>query len=265
MPPLLPVLPGTPERRSHDYQRHGTPSGFAALNLPMGEIVGGLPRRRHTQEFNEPDRRRGAGGLYGASGVGQRCDPQGAPDSAQLAKHRRFALHCTPTRASWLNLVERWFAEDHQDGAAVGPSARGGPGGGIRAWIAAWNARRPNPRGPGNLLQAHDGLRTIAPPAARESPPSQDWRSTRWRQVEAGVPYALGDRRFSVQALLMAHSCPLRARGPAGARASPPVRLRDVKDVTTMVPGQTWGSPLGAGVTAMVRSHGANGLLSFRP
>ena len=99
MPPLLPVLPGTPERRSHDYQRHGTPSGFAALNLPMGEIVGGLPRRRHTQEFNE------------------------------------------------------------------------------------------------NLLQAHDGLRTIAPPAARESPPSRDWRSTRWPQVEAGVPYALGDRR----------------------------------------------------------------------
>ena len=112
--PLLPLRPGQIQRRSHDYTRHGTTSLFAAFNVASGHVLGQLHRRHRSREFRRfldtIDRN-----VPAELDVHLILDNYGTHKTQLirrwLAKPPRFHLHCTPTSASWLNLVERWFAE----------------------------------------------------------------------------------------------------------------------------------------------------------
>ena len=111
--PLLPMRPGQAERRTHDYVRHGTTSLFAALELKSGCVLGDLHARHRSVEFRKfLDRIDTA--VPGALDVHLILDNYGTHKTPLihrwLARHPRFHLHFTPTGASWLNLVERWFA-----------------------------------------------------------------------------------------------------------------------------------------------------------
>jgi transposase len=111
--PLLPMRPGQVERRTHDYVRHGTTSLFAALEVKSGKIIGECHRRHRAIEFRKfLDRIDGELPLDLA--VHLILDNYGThkapPIRRWLARHPRFHLHFTPTGASWMNLVERWFA-----------------------------------------------------------------------------------------------------------------------------------------------------------
>jgi transposase len=111
--PVLPMRPGQAERRSHDYKRHGTTSLFAALEVKTGRIVGQIHRRHRSDEFRKfldaidqavPD----------SLDVHLILDNYGTHKTPMihrwLVKRPRFHLHFTPTSASWINMVERWFA-----------------------------------------------------------------------------------------------------------------------------------------------------------
>ena len=111
--PLLPMRPGQIERRTHDYARHGTTTLFAALDTKSGELIGQTQPRHRSVEFrkfldtieqNVP----------AEMDVHLILDNYGTHKTRLihdwLVKRPRFHLHFTPTSASWLNLVERWFA-----------------------------------------------------------------------------------------------------------------------------------------------------------
>jgi transposase len=111
--PVLPMRPGQSERRSHDYTRHGTTSLFAALEIKSGTIIGQLHRRHRSVEFRRfLDRIDQA--VPESLDVHLILDNYGTHKSPTiqrwLLKRTRFHLHFTPTGASWINLVERWFA-----------------------------------------------------------------------------------------------------------------------------------------------------------
>lgn len=111
--PLLPMRPGQAERRSHDYQRHGTTSLFAALDVKSGTVIGACHRRHRSVEFRKfLDTIEQA--VPSSLEVHLILDNYGTHKTAAirawLAKRPRFHLHFTPTSASWINLVERWFA-----------------------------------------------------------------------------------------------------------------------------------------------------------
>ena len=111
--PLLPMRPGQAERRTHDYHRHGTTSLFAALDYFSGHVIGECYRRHRAQEFRK------FLDTIDAT-VPEQLDIHLVLDNYAthktpairkwLAKRPRFHVHFTPTGASWLNLVERWFA-----------------------------------------------------------------------------------------------------------------------------------------------------------
>ncbi len=111
--PILPMMPGVPERRTHDYSRHGTTTLFAALNVASGKVIGELHRRHRSREFLAFLRTI-------EEAVPQKLDVHLVMDNygthktpsvkSWLARHPRFHVHFTPTSASWLNQVERWFA-----------------------------------------------------------------------------------------------------------------------------------------------------------
>ena len=111
--PLLPLRPGQPERRSHDYVRHGTTSLFAALDARTGQVIGQVHRRHRAIEFRKFLETIDAA-VPAELGVHLILDNYGTHKTPLihrwLARHPRFHLHFTPTSASWLNLVERWFA-----------------------------------------------------------------------------------------------------------------------------------------------------------
>jgi transposase len=111
--PLLPMRPGQVERRTHDYVRHGTTSLFAALVTATGTVLGQTHRRHRSVEFRKfLDRIDEA--VPAHLDVHLVMDNYGTHKTALirawLAKRPRFHVHFTPTGASWLNLVERWFA-----------------------------------------------------------------------------------------------------------------------------------------------------------
>src|SRR5712692_6367356 len=112
-PPLLPMRPGQVERRTHDYVRHGTTSLFAALAVQSGQIIGQCHRRHRAIEFRKFLDRIEAEVPTGLE-VHLILDNYGTHKAPLirrwLVRHPRFHLHFTPTGASWLNLVERWFA-----------------------------------------------------------------------------------------------------------------------------------------------------------
>ena len=111
--PLLPLRPGQAERRTHDYIRHGTTSLFAALDAKTGKIIGQLHRRHRAIEFRKFLDTIDAA-VPAELAVHLILDNYGTHKTPLihrwLARHPRFHLHFTPTSASWLNLVERWFA-----------------------------------------------------------------------------------------------------------------------------------------------------------
>jgi len=116
--PLLPLRPGTPERRTHDYHRHGTSSLFAGLMVKTGVVIGECHRRHRHQEFIKF--------LNTIDGVVKATEPVGTAIhivldnyathktpavKRWLTRHPEYHLHFTPTSASWLNQVERVFAD----------------------------------------------------------------------------------------------------------------------------------------------------------
>jgi len=111
--PLLPMRPGQVERRSHDYTRHGTTSLFAALNMKTGKVIGEFHRRHRAKEFRQfLDTI--AAAVPTSLDVHLILDNYGTHKTPMihrwLARHPRVHVHFTPTGASWINLVERWFA-----------------------------------------------------------------------------------------------------------------------------------------------------------
>lgn len=141
--PVLPMMPGMPERRTHDYVRHGVTTLFAALNVATGEVIGSIHRRHRAAEFKKflvkLDKQVPAG-----LDVHLICDNYSTHKTPIVAKwlaaHPRFHMHFTPTYSSWLNQVERWFGMltdqqlrrgVHKSVAALEKS--------IRDWMAAWN------------------------------------------------------------------------------------------------------------------------------
>jgi transposase len=168
--PILPMLLGTPERRSHDYVRHGTTSLFAALEVATGKVIGSLRRRHRASEFKA---------------FLVRIDAEVPEDLAVhlvldnyathktpaikrwLLRHPRFHLHFTPTSGSWLNLVERWFGELTTKKIKRGAhTSVQGLERDIRGWIATWNE---NPRPYAWLKTADQILDSLAKYCARIS------------------------------------------------------------------------------------------------
>lgn len=116
--PLLPMRPGSPERRTHDYVRHGTTSLFAALDIKTGLVIGECHRRHRHQEFikflNTVDEVVQATTDEGTE-VHLVMDNYATHKTPRvkrwLERHPEYQAHYTPTSASWLNQVERVFAE----------------------------------------------------------------------------------------------------------------------------------------------------------
>lgn len=111
--PLLPMRPGQIERRTHDYVRHGTTSLFAALNAKSGDVIGKTQRRHRSVEFRKfLDAIEES--VPADLDIHLILDNYGTHKTQLIrdwaAKRPRFHFHFTPTSASWLNLVERWFA-----------------------------------------------------------------------------------------------------------------------------------------------------------
>lgn len=141
--PAFPMMPGMPEKRTHDYVRHGTTSLFAALNVTDGTVISSLHRRHRAIEFKKflikidaqvPDH----------LDVHLICDNYGTHKSPSVVKwlqgHPRFHMHFTPTYSSWINQVERLFAyvtadllqrSDHRSVQALEAD--------IRNWVKTWN------------------------------------------------------------------------------------------------------------------------------
>jgi transposase len=141
--PILPMLTGTPERRSHDDVRHGTTSLFAALEVTTGMVIGSLRRRHRATEFRKflmqideevPD------GLAVHLVLDNYATHKTPAIKRWLLRHPRFHLHFTPTSGSWLNLVERWFAELTTKKIKRGAhTSVQGLERDIRGWVASWN------------------------------------------------------------------------------------------------------------------------------
>ena len=111
--PLLPMRPGQAERRSHDYRRHGTTSLFAALDIATGRVIGHCYQRHRAVEFRKflaQVEQAVPADLDIHLVLDNYATHKAPPVKAWLARHPRYHLHFTPTSASWLNQVERWFA-----------------------------------------------------------------------------------------------------------------------------------------------------------
>jgi len=141
--PCLPVLPTTPARRSHDYVRNGTTSLFAALDVATGHVIASHHRQHRHQEFLKFLKTIDAA-TPASLDLHLICDNYATHKTPAvknwLLRHPRFHVHFTPTSSSWLNLVERWFAEltnrklrrsAHRNVRELEAD--------IRAWIDAWN------------------------------------------------------------------------------------------------------------------------------
>ena len=139
--PVLPLMLGAAQRRSHDYRRHGTTNLYPRRRLGPGDP---LPHRpppsRRVPALPPPHRRLGARPPQRAPRVGQLLDPQDACGAALVGSPPTLTFHFTPTYSSWLNLVERWFAElttkwrrrgTHRSVRELVAS--------IRTWITNWN------------------------------------------------------------------------------------------------------------------------------
>ena len=111
--PVLPMMPGMPEKRTHDYVRHGVTSLFAAFNITDGTVISAVHRRHRASEFKKFLAKIDAE-VPAHLQVHVVADNYGTHKTptitAWLTSHPRFHMHFTPTSSSWLNQVERWFA-----------------------------------------------------------------------------------------------------------------------------------------------------------
>lgn len=141
--PALPMMPGMPEKRTHDYLRHGTTSLFAAMNVADGTVIASTHRRHRATEFKKFLAKIDAH-VPADLDVHVVYDNYGTHKhptvNTWLAKHPRFHMHFTPTYSSWINQVERLFAEvtrdllqrsDHRSVQALEKD--------LRTWVTAWN------------------------------------------------------------------------------------------------------------------------------
>jgi transposase len=145
--PILPMLPGTPQRATHDYKRAGTSSLYAALDITTGRVIGSLHARHRAVEFKQFLQRleREVPDELEVHLILDNASTHKTPAIKKwLLRQPRFVLHFTPSSSSWLNLVERWFAElttkklrrgSHRSVQELNAD--------IRAWIDSWND---NPR-----------------------------------------------------------------------------------------------------------------------
>jgi transposase len=141
--PILPLLPGVPERATHDYKRHGTSSLYAALDLTTGKVIGRLHSRHRAIEFKKflATLEREVPEDLAVHLVLDNSSTHKTPEIKRwLLAHPRFVLHFTPTSSSWMNLVERWFAEltNKKLRRSAHTSVRQ-LNHDIRDWIATWN------------------------------------------------------------------------------------------------------------------------------
>jgi len=170
--PVLPMMPGMPERRTHDYYRYGVTSLFAAFNIADGTVISQMHRRHRAVEFGKflvaIDKV-----VPAELDVHLVCDNYGTHKTpaiqAWLARHPRFHMHFTPTGSSWINQVERWFA------LLTGKLIRRGVHTSVAAlendiqnWIATWNE---NPRPFTWVKTADDILNSLADYLAKIRPP----------------------------------------------------------------------------------------------
>ena len=141
--PVLPLMPGIPERRTHDYVRSGTTNLYAALDVASGKVIATMTPRHRAEEFrrflNLIDKSVPAN-LHVHVVLDNSSTHKTPSIQRWLLRHPRFSLHFTPTYSSWLNLVERWFAElstkwikrgTHRSVRDLVAS--------IRTWITGWN------------------------------------------------------------------------------------------------------------------------------
>ncbi len=141
--PVLPMMPGLPERRTHDYVRHGITTLFAALDVASGQVFTSIHRRHRTVEFKKFLTKLDQHVPIDLD-VHLICDNYTTHKHPTidrwLAAHPRFHMHFTPTYSSWLNQVERWFGllTDKQLRRSVHKSLRALEQD-LRAWTAAWN------------------------------------------------------------------------------------------------------------------------------
>ena len=141
--PILPLLPGTPQRQTHGYVRHGTTNLYAALDVASGKVISQLTARHRAVEFKRflalVERAVPAGLALHVI-----CDNSSTHKTPAIQRwlvaHPRVQLHFTPTYSSWLNLVERWFAEltskwlrrgTHRSVSELEQA--------IQTWIDTWN------------------------------------------------------------------------------------------------------------------------------
>lgn len=111
--PMLPMRPGQPARRSHDYKRHGTTSLFAALDIATGRVIGKCYPRHRAVEFRKfLDEIEAAvpADLDVHMVIDNYATHKAPPIRNWLARRPRWHVHLTPTSSSWLNQVERFFA-----------------------------------------------------------------------------------------------------------------------------------------------------------
>ncbi len=141
--PIFPMIPGTPARQTHDYRRNGTTNLYAALNVASGHVITTTTARHRAVEFikflNIIDAEIPAG--LAVHLVIDNVSTHKTPAVQRwLVRHPRFTFHFTPTYSSWLNLVERWFAEltnkwlkrgTHHSVRELVAS--------IRTWVTNWN------------------------------------------------------------------------------------------------------------------------------
>jgi len=112
--PVLPLRPGLPERATHDYVRHGTTNLYAALDVASGMVITDMTERHRAQEFRRFLNliNRTVPEDLDVHIVVDNVSTHKTPEVKRwLIRHPRFHLHFTPTYSSWINLVERWFAE----------------------------------------------------------------------------------------------------------------------------------------------------------
>ena len=161
--PVLPLRPGLPERRTHDYVRHGTTNLYGALDVASGHVITDMTQRHRAQEFRRflnlinrsvPDH-------LDVHLVVDNVSTHKTPEIKRwLLRHPRFTLHFTPTYSSWINLIERWFAEL------------------TNKWLRRARLARPNSSKPPSTVGSSSGTRTPSPsygtrPQTRFSRPSR--------------------------------------------------------------------------------------------
>lgn len=141
--PAFPMMPGMPEKRTHDYVRHGTTTLFAALNTAVGSLISSLHRKHRAIEFRKFLAKIDAQVPKGLDVhlICDNCQTHKTPVvKAWLQNHPRFHEHFTPTYSSWLNQLERFFGfvtedllrrSDHRSVQELESD--------IRKWVSEWN------------------------------------------------------------------------------------------------------------------------------